>query len=165
MGTLSTTQRTIIHANHSNHPPTESVRASIYTGSRTAFPSSTGDSRERNLAVARPGGRDLSARRYQIFLCGFLELLDRAANRRRSDSDSNLCRNGGRQLRIGWPLNQAIPGPGPLNPRPPLFNKFGLTQSINDASNEGSNSYQALQTKLTKRFSRGLSVLGYIYMV
>ena len=68
--------------------------------------------------------------------------------------------NGGRQLRIGWPLNQAIPGPGPLNPRRPLFNKFGLTQGITDASNMGSNSYQALQTKLTKRFSQGVSLLA-----
>jgi len=38
--------------------------------------------------------------------------------------------------------------------------KFGLTQGINDASNMASNSYQALQTKLTKRFSQGVSVLG-----
>jgi hypothetical protein len=68
--------------------------------------------------------------------------------------------NGGRHLRIGWPLNQAIPGPGALNPRRPLFNRFGLTQGINDNSNMASNSYQALQTKLTKRFSRGVSLLG-----
>jgi hypothetical protein len=68
--------------------------------------------------------------------------------------------NGGRHLRIGWPLNQAIPGPGTLNPRRPLFNRFGLTQGITDNSNMASNSYQALQTKLTKRFSRGLSLLA-----
>jgi Outer membrane receptor proteins, mostly Fe transport len=68
--------------------------------------------------------------------------------------------NGGRHLRIGWPLNQAIPGPGALNPRRPLFNKFGLTQGINDNSNTASNSYQALQTKVTKRFSEGFSLLG-----
>jgi hypothetical protein len=68
--------------------------------------------------------------------------------------------NGGRHLRIGWPLNQAIPGPGALNPRRPLFNKFGLTQGINDNSNMASNSYQALQTKLTKRFSQGFSLLA-----
>jgi hypothetical protein len=68
--------------------------------------------------------------------------------------------NVGRHLRIGWPMNQAVPGPGPLNPRRPLFVKFGLTQGINDASNMGSNSYQALQTKLTKRFSQGVSLLA-----
>ncbi len=67
--------------------------------------------------------------------------------------------NGGRHLRLGWPVNQAIPGPGPFNPRRPLFHRFGLTQGINDASNQGSNSYQSLQTKLTQRFSRGHSLL------
>jgi hypothetical protein len=72
--------------------------------------------------------------------------------------------NAGRHLRIGWPLNQAIPGPGPLNPRRPLFVRYGLTQGITDASNMGSNSYQALQTKLTKRFSAGISLLAtYTY--
>jgi hypothetical protein len=68
--------------------------------------------------------------------------------------------NGGRQLRQGIPLNQAIPGPGPFNPRRPLFNKFGLTQSITDSSNKGSNNYQSLQTKVDKRFSGGLSLLA-----
>ncbi|MEJ7607253.1 MAG: carboxypeptidase regulatory-like domain-containing protein [Bryobacteraceae bacterium] len=68
--------------------------------------------------------------------------------------------NTGRHLRIGWPLNQAIAGPGLLNPRRPLFVRYGLTQGITDASNMGSNSYQALQTKITKRFSQGVSLLG-----
>lgn len=67
--------------------------------------------------------------------------------------------NIGRFLRIGWPLNQAIPGPGPLNPRRPLFVKYGLTQGINDASNAANNSYNSLQTKLTKRFSNDLTML------
>ena len=61
----------------------------------------------------------------------------------------------GREFR----LNQAIPGPGPLNPRRPLFTKFGLTQGITDASTKGSNNYNALQTKLNKRFSRNFSLL------
>ncbi|MGI8744205.1 MAG: carboxypeptidase regulatory-like domain-containing protein [Bryobacteraceae bacterium] len=73
--------------------------------------------------------------------------------------------NAGRHQKLGVlsprgiPLNQAIPGPGPLNPRRPLFNKFGLTQSITDLSDGGSNSYESLQTKLTKRFSRNYSLL------
>ena len=73
--------------------------------------------------------------------------------------------NVGRHQRLGvlsprgLPLNQAIPGPGPLNPRRPLFNKFGLTQSIGDNSNGGTSSYEALQTKLTKRFSKDYSLL------
>ena len=66
----------------------------------------------------------------------------------------------GHNLRQGIPLNQAIPGPGPLNPRRPLFNQFGLTQGINDASNKGTNNYHALQTKLNKRFSAGFSLLA-----
>ncbi len=68
--------------------------------------------------------------------------------------------NGGRNLRQGIPLNQAVPGPGPFNPRRPLFQKFGLTQGINDASTKGSNNYHALQTKLSKRLSKGVSFLG-----
>jgi hypothetical protein len=68
--------------------------------------------------------------------------------------------NVGRNLRQGLPLNQAIPGPGPLNPRRPLFNKFGLTQGITDQSNKGSNSYNALQLKLARRFSAGFSLLA-----
>lgn len=67
--------------------------------------------------------------------------------------------NIGHNLRQNIPLNQAIPGPGPLNPRRPLFNKFGLTQGITDVSNKGSNNYNALQTKLNKRFSRNFSLL------
>jgi hypothetical protein len=73
--------------------------------------------------------------------------------------------NAGRHQRLGVlsprgiPLNQAIPGPGPLNPRHPLFNSFGLTQSISDFSNGGSSSYEALQNKLTKRFSKNYSLL------
>ncbi len=73
--------------------------------------------------------------------------------------------NVGRHQKIGVlgprgiPLNQAIPGPGPLNPRRPLFNKFGLTQAITDLSLRGSNSYESLQTKLTKRFSKDYSLL------
>ncbi len=68
--------------------------------------------------------------------------------------------NAGRHVRQIIPLNQAIPGPGPLNPRRPLFAKFGLTQDIGDQSLGGSNNYNALQTKVQKRFSRNLSFLG-----
>ena len=68
--------------------------------------------------------------------------------------------NVGHNLRQGIPLNQAIPGPGPFNPRRPLFNKFGLTQTITDASTRGSNNYHALQTKLEKRFSASFSLLA-----
>ncbi len=68
--------------------------------------------------------------------------------------------NVGRHEQWGVPLNQAVPGPGPFDPRRPLFQKFGINNSVNDASNAFSNNYNALQAKLTKRFSHGLSLLA-----
>jgi hypothetical protein len=68
--------------------------------------------------------------------------------------------NVGRHEQFGIPLNQAVPGPGPFDPRRPLYQKFGISQGITDSSNAGSNSYNGLQSKLTKRFSHGLSLLA-----
>ena len=68
--------------------------------------------------------------------------------------------NVGRHEQWGIPLNNAIPGPGPFDPRRPLFNVFGINNSVTDASNAGSNNYNGLQTKLTKRFSHGVSLLA-----
>jgi hypothetical protein len=68
--------------------------------------------------------------------------------------------NVGRHVRQIIPLNQAIPGPGPLNPRRPLYNRFGLTQPIGDQSLGGSNNYNALQTKLNKQFSRNFQFVA-----
>ena len=68
--------------------------------------------------------------------------------------------NVGRHEQFGIPLNQAVPGPGPFDPRRPLYQKFGISQGVNDASNAASNDYNGLQSKLTKRFSHGLSVLA-----
>jgi hypothetical protein len=68
--------------------------------------------------------------------------------------------NTGRHLQFGIPLNQAVPGPGPFDPRRPLYQKFGISQGVTDASTAGSNSYNGLQSKLTKRFSHGLSLLA-----
>jgi len=62
----------------------------------------------------------------------------------------------GRRQRMLRPLNQAIPGPGPLNPRRPLFQRFGLTQSITERSDGGNNSYNALQTKVARSVSSNL---------
>ena len=41
-----------------------------------------------------------------------------------------------------------------------LMQKFGISQGVNDASNAASNSYNALQSKMTKRFSHGVSLLA-----
>jgi hypothetical protein len=68
--------------------------------------------------------------------------------------------NVGRHEQWGVPLNQAVPGPGPFDPRRPLYQEFGINNSVNDASNAASNNYNALQLKLTKRFSHGLSLLA-----
>jgi len=59
----------------------------------------------------------------------------------------------------GVALNQAVPGPGALNPRRPLFNLFGLAQPVSDFSTVMRSNYHALQTKLTRRLSEGSSLL------
>src|SRR5215472_7312137 len=68
--------------------------------------------------------------------------------------------NVGRHLNGGFQLNAAIPGPGPFDPRRPLFNKFGITQGIFDKCNCTSSNYNALQIRAEKRFTRGYSVLA-----
>jgi hypothetical protein len=62
-------------------------------------------------------------------------------------------------LNFGWGLNKAFPGPGDFNPRRPLWQKFGISQDIFNKCNCGSSNYNALQTKLTKRFSKNNSFL------
>ena len=68
--------------------------------------------------------------------------------------------NVGRHLNGGFQLNAAIPGPGPLNPRRPLFNQFGLTQGIFDKCDCTSSNYNALQIRAEKRFSGSYSLLA-----
>jgi Carboxypeptidase regulatory-like domain/TonB dependent receptor len=68
--------------------------------------------------------------------------------------------NVGRHLNYNFNLNAAVPGPGDLNPRRPLFNLFGLTQTITDNCDCASSSYNALQVKGTRRFSRNYSLIG-----
>jgi hypothetical protein len=68
--------------------------------------------------------------------------------------------NVGRHLNYGFNLNAVVPGPGDFNPRRPLFNAYGLTQSINDSCDCASSSYNALQVKGTRRFSRNYSLIG-----
>jgi hypothetical protein len=68
--------------------------------------------------------------------------------------------NVGKHQRGVRPLNQAVPGPGPLNPRRPLYQAFGLTQSISERSTGGNTNYNALELKATKRLSNGLYFFG-----
>jgi hypothetical protein len=68
--------------------------------------------------------------------------------------------NIGRHLNGGFQINDAIPGPGPFNPRRPLFAEFGLTQEILDKCDCTSSNYNALQIRADKRFSNGYSLLA-----
>jgi hypothetical protein len=68
--------------------------------------------------------------------------------------------NIGRHLNGGFEINAAVPGPGPLDPRRPLFAKFGLTQPIFDKCDCTSSNYNSLQVRAEKRVSHGYSVLA-----
>lgn len=68
--------------------------------------------------------------------------------------------NIGRHLNGGFDLNTAIPGPGDLNSRRPLYAKYGLTQGIFDKCDCTSSNYNALQIRAQKRFSANYSFLA-----
>jgi hypothetical protein len=67
--------------------------------------------------------------------------------------------NVGRHLFETLNENQAIPGPGDVNPRRPFYNLYGLTQGIYQYCNCDNSNYNSLQTKLQKQFSHGLDFL------
>ncbi len=68
--------------------------------------------------------------------------------------------NQGRNLNMGWNMNEPIPGPGPNEARQPYFALFGLTQTIFDKCDCESSNYNALQVQFTKRFSKNLSFIA-----
>jgi outer membrane receptor protein involved in Fe transport len=68
--------------------------------------------------------------------------------------------NVGRRLNYGPNINAAVPGAGAFNPRRPLFQKFAITQGITEKCDCINSSYNALQIKFTKRFSRNFSLLS-----
>jgi hypothetical protein len=59
---------------------------------------------------------------------------------------------------VGW-NNAPAPGPGAVDPRR-LLASSGFTGNMDGGSNRFNSEYNALQVKVTKRFSRGLQVLG-----
>jgi len=61
-----------------------------------------------------------------------------------------------RNLRRQLDVNAPLPGPGPINPRRPFPDWGAITVLQADAET----SYHALQAKLERRFTRGLSVLA-----
>jgi hypothetical protein len=70
--------------------------------------------------------------------------------------------NQGRDLNMGWNMNEPIPGPGPDTSRQPYYAEFGITQTIFDACDCESSNYNALQVQATKQFTRNLSfVINY----
>jgi hypothetical protein len=58
----------------------------------------------------------------------------------------------------GW-NNAVTPGPGPIAERR-LLARSGFTGNLDGGSNHFNSEYNAFQAKLTKRFSRGLQLLG-----
>ncbi|HTU44310.1 MAG TPA: TonB-dependent receptor [Bryobacteraceae bacterium] len=67
--------------------------------------------------------------------------------------------NVGRHLFETLNANQAVPGPGDVDPRRPFYDLYGLTQGIYQYCNCDNSNYNALQTKLQRQFSHGLDFL------
>ena len=69
----------------------------------------------------------------------------------------------GPDLSVNQPTITGFPNV-PQNQRRPLFVKYGWTQDINAFCNCGTNRYNALQTKFTKRYANGYSFfVSYTY--
>jgi len=61
-------------------------------------------------------------------------------------------------------INQALPGPGAVDPRRPLFSANPRLQNVNYRTNMGAAKYHSLQTRVEKRYSKGLTAsLSYTY--
>ncbi len=67
--------------------------------------------------------------------------------------------NVGRHLFESLNRNQAVPGPGDVDPRRPFYNQYGLEQGLYQYCNCSTSNYNALQTRFQKQFSRGLDFL------
>lgn len=61
--------------------------------------------------------------------------------------------NEGSHIWSGLSINDAVPGPGPLDPRRPYYQKFGINDPISWNCNCLSSNYNGLELKADKRFS------------
>ena len=95
---------------------------------------------------------------YRIPLAEFWNLTVQHQFRPSLTAEAAYVGNVGRHLYTNPNTNQAVPGPGDLDPRRRFF-KFGLTQGIFAACNCDNSSYNALQAKVQKRASNGLDLL------
>ena len=68
--------------------------------------------------------------------------------------------NLGRRLDINYNINQAVPGPGAVAPRYPLYSIAPGVVGDTFAATDGDSDYHALQLTAEKRFSNGLSFLS-----
>jgi hypothetical protein len=57
-------------------------------------------------------------------------------------------------------LNQALPGPGPIAPRLPFYAIAPNIPTVDQRNGDGTSHYNALQAKLEKRYSMGLTFLA-----
>ncbi len=72
--------------------------------------------------------------------------------------------NVGRHLYETLNANQAVPGPGDVDPRRPFYVLYGLEQGLYQYCNCDNSNYNGLQTKLQKQLSHGLDfILSYTW--
>jgi hypothetical protein len=64
----------------------------------------------------------------------------------------------GTHLSLGYNINAADIGPGPLLNRRPYYQKFGLSQSINWQCNCSDSNYNSLQLQVKKSYAKNLSL-------
>jgi hypothetical protein len=70
---------------------------------------------------------------------------------------NNPATNVNQPSLVGFAANPQVP----QNNRRPFFNSFGWTQNIDFFGNDAMSNYNALQTKLEKRFSNGLQFVAH----